>query len=64
MLTDLVRGGMELHEVSYYAGHASLDTTNLYLHPKRTTVARHVRKATKWRDERVKQLIEEVQSHE
>src|SRR6266496_6820111 len=64
MLTDLVSGGMELHEVSYYAGHASLDTTSLYLHPKRTTVARHVRKATKRRDEQIKRIIEETQSHE
>lgn len=64
MLTDLVRGGMELHEVGYYAGHASLDTTNLYLHPKRATIARHVRKATKWRDKQMKLLIEETQSHE
>jgi integrase/recombinase XerD len=63
MLTDLVRGGMELHEVSYYGGHTSLETTNLYVHPKRSTVARHVRNATKWRDEQVRRLIEETQPH-
>lgn len=64
MLTDLVRGGMPLDEVSYYAGHASLATTGLYVHPERSTVARHVRKATKWRDEQMKRLIEGTQSNE
>lgn len=64
MLTDLVRGGMSLDEVGYYAGHASLATTGLYVHPERSTVARDVRKATRWRDEQVKQLIEETQLHE
>jgi len=63
MLNDLARGGMETHEVSYYAGHASLESTYLYLHPQREEVARDVRKATKWRDEQVKQLIEEAESH-
>ncbi|GHO48331.1 tyrosine-type recombinase/integrase [Ktedonospora formicarum] len=62
-LNDLLRGGMELHEVSYYAGHASLESTNPYLHPQREEVARKVRKATKWRDEQVKRLIEENESH-
>ena len=64
MLNDLVRGGMELSEVSYYAGHASLATTNLYVHPKRSIVARHVRKATKWRDDQMRRLIEETKPHE
>ena len=64
MLTDLVRGGMEIHEVGYYAGHASLDTTYLYLHPQRATIARHVRKATKQRDEQLKRLIEGREPHE
>ena len=64
MLTELVRGGMELSEVNYYAGHASLATTNLYVHPKRSIVARHVRKATKWRDDQMRRLIEETQPHE
>jgi|SRR5579859_3223449 len=63
MLDDLVRGGMEIHEVSYYAGHASLESTNLYLHPQRETVARHVRKATKRRDEQMRRLIKESESH-
>ncbi len=57
-------GGMELSEVSYYAGHASLATTNLYVHPKRSIVARHVRKATKWRDDQMRRLIEETKPHE
>lgn len=61
MLTDLVRGGMELSEVSYYGGHSSLDTTNLYVHPKRSTVARHVRQATKWRDDQITRLMKEAQ---
>ena len=60
MLTDLVRGGMSLDEVGYYAGHASLATTGLYVHPERSMVARDVRKATRWRDEQIKQLIEET----
>jgi hypothetical protein len=55
---------MEIHEVSYYAGHASLESTKRYLHPQRKTVARHVRKATARRDEQVKQLIKEIESHE
>jgi integrase/recombinase XerD len=63
MLTDLIRGGMALEEVGYYGGHASLDTTNLYVHQKRATVARHIRRATRWRDERMKQLIEETLPH-
>jgi len=64
MLNDLVRAGMELHEVSYYAGHASVESLNPYLHPQREEVARHVRKASKRRDEQVKRLIEETTSHE
>jgi len=64
MLDDLSRSGMEIHEVSYYAGHASLESTKRYLHPQRETVARHVRKATKQRDEQVKRLIKETQSNE
>lgn len=62
MLTDLVRGGMPLEEVAYYAGHSSLDTTNLYIHPKRSTVAHHIRSATKWRDNQMQRLIMEVQT--
>ncbi len=64
MLTDLVRGGMSLDEVGYYAGHASLATTSLYVHPERSMVARDVRKATRWRDEQVRRLIEETQPNE
>ncbi len=64
MLTDLVRGGMSLDEVGYYAGHASLATTGLYVHPERSTVARHVRQATRWRDEQVRRLIKESQHDE
>lgn len=64
MLNDLLRGGMERHEVSYYAGHISPESLNPYLHPQREEVARHVRKATKWRDEQVKRLIEESTHHE
>jgi len=63
MLTDLVRAGMSLDEVSYYGGHASLETTNLYVHPQRSTVARHVRKATQWRDDQIRRLIEETEPH-
>jgi site-specific recombinase XerD len=64
MLNDLARGGMDIHEVSYYAGHVSLESTNLYLHPQHETVARHVRKATAWRDRQVRRLIEEARSNE
>jgi site-specific recombinase XerD len=64
MLTDLVVGGMELSEVGSYAGHSSLATTNLYVHPERSTLARDVRKATRWRDEQVKRLMEEAQPDE
>jgi integrase len=64
MLNDLLRAGMERHEVSYYAGHISPESLNPYLHPQREEVARHVRKATKWRDEQVKRLIEESKHHE
>jgi site-specific recombinase XerD len=64
MLTDLVRGGMSLDEVGHYAGHASLATTGLYVHPERSQVARDVRKATRWRDEQVRRLIEETQLDE
>lgn len=64
MLTDLVRGGMSLDEVGYYAGHASLDTTTRYIHPNRSELARHIRKATGRRDQQIQRLIEETQSHE
>lgn len=64
MLNDLVRAGMETHEVSYYAGHASVESLSPYLHPQREEVARHIRKASRWRDEQVKRLIEETESHE
>jgi len=64
MLNDLLRAGMERHEVSYYAGHISPESLNPYLHPQRQEVACHVRKATKWRDEQVKRLIEESKHHE
>ena len=63
MLNDLVRAGMETHEVSYYAGHASVESLNPYLHPQREEVARHVRKASRRRDEQVRRLIEEGESH-
>jgi integrase/recombinase XerD len=64
MLNDLVRAGMETHEVSYYAGHASVESLNPYLHPQRDEVARHVRRASRRRDEQMKRLIEETSSHE
>jgi integrase len=64
MLNDRVRAGMETHEVSYYAGHASVESLSPYLHPQREEVARHIRKASRWRDEQVKRLIEETESHE
>ncbi len=64
MLTDLTRGGMSIDEVGHYAGHSSLATTALYIHPERSTVARHVRQATRWRDKQVEQMIQEIQTHE
>jgi site-specific recombinase XerD len=64
MLNDLACAGMEIHEVSFYAGHASLESTKRYLHPQRETVARHIRKATARRDEQVKRLIKETKAHE
>lgn len=55
---------MPLDEVGYYAGHASLDTTTRYIHPNRSELARHIRKATGRRDQQIQRLIEETQSHE
>lgn len=64
MLTDLTRGGMALDEVGRYAGHASLASTELYVHRDKRTLARHVQKVTAWRDAQVQRLIAEMQDDE
>jgi integrase/recombinase XerD len=57
LATDIVRGGLTLDEVGHYLGHASLATTQLYVHRDTATVARRIRAATTWRDAQVQRLI-------
>jgi integrase/recombinase XerD len=51
-LTDLARGGLELHEIATYAGHRSLNTTLKYIHLGSQELGERVRRATQSLDKR------------
>jgi integrase/recombinase XerD len=59
MLTELKRSGMELLEVSRYARHRKLASTEIYLHTDLSDLARQVNKA----HHRLETLIAQVEAH-
>ena len=59
MLTELKRSGMELLEVSRYARHRKLSSTEIYLHTDLSDLARQVNKA----HHRLEALIAQVEAH-
>ncbi len=62
MLTELKRSGMELLEVSRYARHRKLTSTEIYLHTDLSDLARQVNKAHQRLETLVAQV--ETQAHE
>jgi integrase/recombinase XerD len=62
MLTELKRSGMELLEVSRYARHRKLSSTEIYLHTDLSDLARQVNKAHHRREALVAQV--EAHAHE
>jgi integrase len=58
MLTELKKSGMELLEVSRYARHRSLSSTEVYLHTDLSELARDVNKAHR----RLETLIAQVEA--
>jgi len=58
MLTELKRGGMELLDVSRYARHRRMSSTEIYLHTDLSDLARQVSKA----HERLTSFIEQVEA--
>jgi integrase/recombinase XerD len=59
MLTELKRSGMELLEVSRYARHRKLSSTEIYLHTDLSDLARQVNKAY----HRLEALVAQVEAH-
>jgi integrase/recombinase XerD len=57
MLTELKKGGMELLDVSRYARHRRMSSTEIYLHTDLSDLARQVNKA----HERLTTLVEQVE---
>jgi len=57
MLTELKKGGMELLDVSRYARHRRMSSTEIYLHTDLSDLARQVNKA----HERLTSFIEQVE---
>jgi integrase/recombinase XerD len=60
--TVLKRCGVALDDIALFAGHASLDSTRLYLHLAPTDLGRRIREATAAFDAHLGRLIEE-QTH-
>jgi integrase/recombinase XerD len=58
MLTELKKGGMELLDVSRYARHRRMSSTEIYLHTDLSDLARQVNKA----HEHLTRLIEQVEA--
>src|SRR5260370_412768 len=58
MLTELKRSGMELLDVSRYARHRRMSSTEIYLHTDLSDLARQVNKA----HERLTGFIEQVEA--
>ncbi len=59
MLTELKRSGMELLEVSRYARHRKLSSTEIYLHTDLSDLARQINKA----HHRLEALVAQVEAH-
>ncbi len=58
MLTELKKGGMELLDVSRYARHRRMSSTEIYLHTDLSDLARQINKA----HERLAALVEQVEA--
>ncbi len=58
MLTELKKGGMELLDVSRYARHRRMSSTEIYLHTDLSDLARQINKA----HERLVALVEQVEA--
>jgi integrase/recombinase XerD len=61
-LTDLARTGMDLHTISQYAGHRSLETTKIYIKLSGRETAERVRTSMHDLDRRLERLRKESQS--
>jgi site-specific recombinase XerD len=59
MLTELKRRGMEVLEVSRYARHRKLSSTEIYLHTDLSDLARQINKA----HHRLEALVAQVEAH-
>lgn len=62
-LTDLARSGWDIHEISKFAGHRSLDTTTLYIHLSGRDLAEKIKRGMdqihKWRVTATAQALNE-----
>jgi integrase/recombinase XerD len=58
-LTDLARGGMEIHAIAQYAGHRNLETTKLYIKLSGRETAERVRACMQDLDRRLERLRKE-----
>jgi len=63
-LTDLARAGVDLHVISRYAGHQSIETTQLYIHLSGRETAEPVRVRMQELDRRLEKLLKGEQTHE
>jgi site-specific recombinase XerD len=61
-LTDLARTGMDLHTISQYAGHRSLETTKIYIKLSGRETAERVRTSMQDLDRRLERLQKENRS--
>ncbi len=60
MLTELKRSGMELLDVSRYARHRRISSTEIYLHTDLSDLARQVNKAHNFLERIIQQMEEEL----
>jgi site-specific recombinase XerD len=63
-LTDLARAGVDLHVINRYAGHQSIETTQLYIHLSGREAAEPVRIRLQDLDRRLEKLLEGEAAHE
>lgn len=61
-LTDLARTGMDIHTIAQYAGHRSLETTQIYIKLSGRETAERVRIRMQDLDKRLERLCKEAQS--
>ncbi len=62
MLTELKRGGMDLLDVSRYARHRRISSTEIYLHTDLSDLARQVNDAHDYLEQLIQQL--EAEQHD